>query len=251
MRTEPISAEPPAFFQPQTPAWNAFATKTEEKNVTKSLEKMEISDNHTPSADSPNKKVVTTAKPVSGWQMKDITNTLKDRAADASSPPHLRVKAADAGTVHNPIIIDDSKKGDGRTTDRINGASTLSKATEDKTSGPAAVKESEKKPALHNGTAALSNNTTISSATPQESTANGDSALTTLEAVKEMLKTVSDRVGALERENFDMQKQLESMLQAEERRKFLGTDSAKEPFGIDVQSRKSQSYCQRWTCLLE
>ena len=37
-----------------------------------------------------------------------------------------------------------------------------------------------------------------------------------------------------------MQKQLEAMLQTEERRKFLGTDSSKVPFGIVVQLRKYQ-----------
>ena len=64
-----------------------------------------------------------------------------------------------------------------------------------------------------------------------------DDVLGALQTVREELAVVSKRVGGLEQDNFTMQKQLELMVQAEERRKFLGTNSVKVPFGLVVKCR--------------
>ena len=68
------------------------------------------------------------------------------------------------------------------------------------------------------------------------------SILHALKALKEELQAVNNRVSGLEAENFALQKQLEIMLQAEERRKFLGTDSVKIPFGINIEASSGASY---------
>lgn len=57
----------------------------------------------------------------------------------------------------------------------------------------------------------------------------------TLLELKKGLSALNERVTDLESENFTIQKQLEALLQAEERRKYLGTDSSLVPYGIDVQ----------------
>ncbi|KAK3700456.1 hypothetical protein LTR37_015960 [Vermiconidia calcicola] len=112
--------------------------------------------------------------------------------------------------------------------------------TESKPSVDRLATEAASTPGSVNGTkATLNGHATMSTgSSTTKSEVNGDSTLFTLQEVKQMLAQVNRRVAVLEQENFSMQKQLETMLQAEERRKFLGTDNAKVPFSIDVQSRK-------------
>ncbi|KAK3725218.1 hypothetical protein LTR37_000729 [Vermiconidia calcicola] len=111
--------------------------------------------------------------------------------------------------------------------------------TESKPSVDRLATEAATTPGWVNGTKATPNYYAMlgASSGTNKSEANGDDTLFTLQEVKQMLAHVNRRVAVLEQEHFSMQKQLETMVQAEERRKFLGTDNAKVPFSIDVQSR--------------
>lgn len=60
-----------------------------------------------------------------------------------------------------------------------------------------------------------------------------------LHLLKEKVAAMNDRVAALEDENFKLQKQVESLVQRDERRRFLGTESANTPFGVDVKDGRS------------
>ena len=276
------SRPPVAPAQPAAQAWNALATKPVDRKevdgndvVTKSLEKVEISHAH-PTTPSPAKKAEAAEAP-SDRQMKDITNTLKERATDIKSPPHLRTKATatvaadikpttDVGTARNPIVIDDGEKKADPMTNGTNGFSSKlfnfkenkppSKAAEHK---PASINELESKPALVNGTTtqhlfsgAASVPTSlkepenkpslVNSASTKASPSTSDETLLSLDAVKKTLAVVSERLGAVEEDNLDLQKQIETMLQSEERRKFLGTDSAKVPFSLEVKLRKYRKH---------
>jgi len=59
-------------------------------------------------------------------------------------------------------------------------------------------------------------------------------------ALKTEVAALTAKVKVLEGENFDMLKKVEVLVQNDERRKFLGTDSAKTPFAINVSFRE---YC--------
>lgn len=59
----------------------------------------------------------------------------------------------------------------------------------------------------------------------------------TLKTINQQLDLLMDRLEFLEKENFDIQGQLQKLVQAEERRKYLGTDESKAPFGLKVECR--------------
>ena len=253
--THAMSAKPSPSAQPKAPAWSAFAAnptvKQDDRDVdkiTKAVEKVEIGGDH-PSTAAQDKKSYT-AKPANSWQRNQAINTLKNIATEARTPPHLLAKANGAGIARNPIVADDvvPKMAEAANT-LTNGESTLTCTTDNKVATfkeqdnkPTSVKAPESKPSALNGTNTPSNNPLLSSAQANTPTVNGDNTLATLNELKETLAVMTSRVAAVEKEHLTLQKQLEKMLQAEERRKYLGTDSAKVPFGIDVQSRKSSTY---------
>ena len=256
---------------PATQAWNTFAAKpsirSEDRAVedlTKSSKKAEMSDNNPTTASLSNKGA--SSKPRTAWQITDVTNTLKGRAGDTQLPPHLRAKAAagaetkpagTTGTSLNPIVIDGPQVMKAQPVVNGTKSATMS-ANEARSKAEAAIKkletklfgakESDSKPspangmiATVNGTPAKTNNQTTTPSTianPTKLDTSDDGIVRTLEAVMMELRAVSQRVGSLEQDNFAMQKQLETMLQAEERRKFLGTENAKAPFVVEVQCRK-------------
>jgi hypothetical protein len=181
--------------------------------------------------------------------MTDITNILQSRANDKPSPPHLRAKAAGAPlattecmSTRNGVSEKPQPTTNGVKTEQsapvveIGDAATIvvknsiPPAKETETQQPDVNTVTESKPAVAvapttNGIAAHR--------------ASSESNYVTLDQVKEMFAEVNARIKALEDENLNLSKQLEAVLQIEERRKFLGTDNAKAPFPIDVQSRKS------------
>lgn len=63
-----------------------------------------------------------------------------------------------------------------------------------------------------------------------------------VEAILDNLIKVNKHIDELKEENSILQKKVEDLVQSDERRKFLGTDSAKEPFGIFVKCGKSPLY---------
>ena len=70
------------------------------------------------------------------------------------------------------------------------------------------------------------------------SKSESNSIVATLQAVKKELETTRKRLEAMETDNLALQKQVEVLVQTDERRKFLGTDNARTPFGVEVQGRK-------------
>lgn len=52
---------------------------------------------------------------------------------------------------------------------------------------------------------------------------------------RDEIAALNKRIVALEAESFNLQKQVETLLQGNERRKFLGTDSASTPFALEVK----------------
>lgn len=269
----PTPVQSPASSRGPAPVerWNAFTTKpstekTEDKAVdglAKSVEKMELNHAH-PSTTPPSKKDEIKTRPA--WQLADVTNTLKERAANATTPPHLRTKAAAAGipekkavtttkTAADAMVINDAgwKKTEGAT----NGVQNHLASTNGIKKEPATPKQPDIKPiAQEQGSKRVETVETPkiksepSQDAPKEAmvhgtterankaTANDHEILGALKMMKDELAAVNTRVGKLEQDNFAMQQDLEKLLQAEERRKFLGTDSAKVPFALDVKCRK-------------
>ena len=68
---------------------------------------------------------------------------------------------------------------------------------------------------------------------------SGDSAF---DELRNEIAALNKRIVALEAENFTLQKQVETLLQSNERRKFLGTDSASIPFALEVKDGELKTF---------
>lgn len=169
-------------------------------------------------------------------------------------PPHLRSKAVEikpaTGTSNNPIVIEDAPKQPsakpqdlppvtpinpivpefgGPKVDEIKKepVDTPEIVTSMRSAGSSAVKlksEPKPEPQMVNGITHKSD----------EATASDSDVLATLKDLKAELVAVCRRIATLEEDSFTTQKQMEHVIQSEERRKYLGTDSAKMPFGVEV-----------------
>jgi hypothetical protein len=210
-----------------------------------------------------------TTKAAAYWQMAEITNTLQDRTKDKPAqmvPPHLRGRngaaANSASATQTPASAATEKvdakpeavpaqpaappSADQKPREVATGAevaATTKKEKEHATEAEAKKTETARTPPVVQAAPISTGTTSRGATTPEVSTL-------TIEKVTEMFAGVSARVKALEEENFDLQKKLEALLQVEERRKFLGTDSAKAPFNVDVQSRNWERSISRYQNLL-
>lgn len=286
----------------------ANATNSTVSSTTKEVFKQELSHAH-PTVTIPVKK--DEPKSLQAKQLADITNTFKERAANANSPPHLRSRAAAAGismredtapmavtpapkteeATVNEKKVDDVKTETPKkatTIDAVahkpvpdkhistNGEDKASDAPKDQEPIKAVQVEPISQPDLPSQTTNAEKVSQIiqapkikteaeglkETATPNgTSDANGaaerkarlaeqmqilvkDSKTDTnteifrmLESVEKTVNVINARIQRLEADNFDMQKQLVGLVEERERRQFLGTDSAKMPFGMEVNAR--------------
>lgn len=75
--------------------------------------------------------------------------------------------------------------------------------------------------------------------TPAFTSTETDETLSILAALKREVEGLTVKVGTLEEDNMYLNKKVEELVHANERRKFLGTDNAKAPYTVTVIYRKS------------
>lgn len=212
------------------------ASKQDQKDlmdgITKSIDKMALG-TVDPFKSSP-KKEGSKAQP--NWQLADVTNTLKDRASDAKTPPHLRAKAAarSASGIEAAVQVDSGKKEDITPVTEKKPEAELKKESDFVSSLRSAPVE-PKAPENFTTEAKVDHQKTEVETTTQ------DIELRALAMAKEEIATITTRISTLEQDNFTMQKQLDALLQEKERRQFLGTGSAKEPFALEVKCGRPAS----------
>lgn len=205
----------------------------------------------------------------------DVKSPPHSRAKPATPVTNTK-PATEVGTASNPIVIDVEKKAMKITSNgAINGSSTtetqplgspmttplgssnmaqskpsygsgpskISDATPDEPASKLAngdsapLKDSQSKPSPING-ATTKATTAAASTTSGDPKSSKDDMLMMMEELRKELVVLTERMKTLEQENFTLQKQLENLQQGEERRKYLGTDSANVPFGIEVHLRE-------------
>lgn len=162
------------------------------------------------------KSIAATVQP---WQVKEIANTLHNRASEA--PPHLRQTAwrKPVASVQSPSHEPESDT-----------AASTSLIADKKT-----AQGTEKTPAnVEANTAAFQ----PVQSPPAPVTTNEYGGSAAVDHVKREIDLLAGRIAFLEEENFGLRRQMEALEQADERRRFLGTNTAKTPFGLDVQDRK-------------
>lgn len=186
-------------------------------------------ENVTPATAAPatmNGKVA--AGSIQSWQMKDITNRLNSRASDLPlHKRHVTEIKPEAVSAASPQVV----KAETSTPREANSANPYQIA--------------EKAPTNDNQVVTTASSISTAHAATANGLTNGASHHTVesdeiLQEIKKEIAAVTKRVSVLEEENLSLQKQVEVVVQTEERRKFLGTDSAMAPFGVDVQGRESQ-----------
>lgn len=170
-----------------------------------------------------------TPQPKTSWQLTDVTNTLKDRAAYVTAP-HLRIKQALKAATTPGVMPADTEP-----VTAVNGiqpAETTFQPAKSVSQPAATVLQ----PATNDDQPAAKNiqptTTAASNATKQSAASSGGPSGNTLEllqALKHDIAAVTKRIEGLETENLSLQKQVEEMVQKEERRKFLGTDDGSRP----------------------
>ena len=241
--------------------WAAFTAKPEAdrrkdedaKKTEKAASKTDITHGH-PTRATQGK--VDEAKALSARQLTDVNTTLKERAVEAKVPPHLRAKASAAAAPakkpvqssaelisvqHVSAPSDTKPKSNGVQSAAIASHPHNTPSTEVKTPGPVHSPDKSDLPAPPLQTTPkpiMTNGTSDKHAEASTAATDSNNVVGALKLVNEELQKLNQRMGSIENDQFSTWKQLETVAQAEERRKFLGTKNAKEPFGLDVECGK-------------
>ena len=210
------------------------------KDVTDSLDKMKISHFGPPAASEVNEEGT---KERGTKQLTDATNVANGRTADFV-PPHLRSKANAQKTTGQQECNDSVKQVKDRMLGSLQDIAAVAAGRAKPTSSdgtfsnPTVDMEDTKKAALHaNGLHNYSSDTV-----KKEIVSEYD----ILRLLKIDMEAAVKRITNLEHNNFVIEKQIEPMLQINERRKFLGTDSAKAPFAVEIKCRKSKLHLSHY-----
>lgn len=152
-------------------------------------------------------------------------DTLKANAGGAL-PPHLRGKSTEVVakptiTVSKPATI----------TEAVPPVANVESALAKPMPAP------EVKPVKQELEVAAANGSAGSATVPATTLGDGSAKVTT--TLEKNVASLTTKVDRLESENWEMIKKVEQLVQAEERRKFLGTIGAKTPYIITVTASKN------------
>lgn len=191
----------------------------------------------------------------------DRAKSLRNGTEGSKMPPHLKYQAAAAGIPERktPVPAAAGNVAASGVLSNMNNAHVGTAASQSSPSpaksvaapkvadvvptSPSKKRKTESLDAVEKQTAINSTSTTAVAAAAASSyggsKTNGEMSDTNgiIAAVQLELSAVTKRLTTLE---LEFQKQVETLMQAEERRVFLGTSSAKAPFGLEVK------LCESW-----
>lgn len=142
-----------------------------------------------------------------------------------SKAPQVVANAPDAESKSRPVTTDTTSEAGLKDTDVPSNAGIVHDIKE---SGHSKVQEAGGEVAAK----------PVISGTTEATDDTGEAIQGCLRVLREEVAFMNSRIAKLETENFVLQKHVESLVQREERRRHLGTDSENTPFGVEVKDRK-------------